>query len=153
MKKFFLFFTVGSLLLISCNSKPKDQNDSTVKEEVTETVTTVVDDKHNAMNSLDYQGTYSGTIPAADCPGIKVVITLNPDNTYIKTSEFLETKEKPTKEEGKYTWNESGNIVTLQGAEAPNQCFVGENTLSLLDIEGNKMTGPNAESYILIKLN
>ena len=29
-------------------------------------------DMHTAETSLDYQGTYRGTLPAADCPGIEV---------------------------------------------------------------------------------
>ena len=34
------------------------------------------DDGHNAENALDYTGTYEGTIPAADCPGINVSVEL-----------------------------------------------------------------------------
>lgn len=31
---------------------------------------------HNAENSLDYDGTYTGTFPAADCPGINMTLTI-----------------------------------------------------------------------------
>lgn len=33
-------------------------------------------DMHTAETSLDYQGTYAGTLPAADCPGIETRLTL-----------------------------------------------------------------------------
>ena len=36
-------------------------------------------DIHNAETSLDYEGTYKGVLPAADCPGIETTLILNPD--------------------------------------------------------------------------
>ena len=33
-----------------------------------------ISDGHDASNALDYQGTYRGTIPGADCPGIDVTL-------------------------------------------------------------------------------
>ena len=38
-------------------------------------------DMHTAEISLDYYGTYKGTLPAADCPGINVTLTLNKNKT------------------------------------------------------------------------
>ncbi len=37
----------------------------------TQTTTAAAPDMHTAETSLDYQGTYEGTLPAADCPGIE----------------------------------------------------------------------------------
>ena len=39
-------------------------------------------DMHTAETSLDYQGTYAGTLPAADCPGIETRLTLKKDGTF-----------------------------------------------------------------------
>ena len=57
MKKLFILACV-CLLITSCNSNPKNTNDSATSTETT--------DMHNAENSLDYDGTYTGTFPAAD---------------------------------------------------------------------------------------
>ena len=61
MKKLFILACV-CLLITSCNSNSKNTNDSATSTETT--------DMHNAENSLDYDGTYTGTFPAADCPAI-----------------------------------------------------------------------------------
>ena len=48
-------------------------------------------------------------------------------------------------------WNKEGNTITLEGEDKPNQYFVGENTLTQLDIDGNKIKGEIEEDYILRK--
>ena len=55
MKKLFILACV-CLLITSCNSNSKNTNDSATSTETT--------DMHNAENSLDYDGTYTGTFPA-----------------------------------------------------------------------------------------
>lgn len=48
--------------------------------------------------------------------------------------------------------NEAGNTITFDGLQnQPNQYFVGENTLTQLDMNGNKITGNLASNYILQK--
>ncbi len=37
---------------------------------------------HNAENSLDYDGTYTGTFPAVDCPGINMTLTIKNTETF-----------------------------------------------------------------------
>ena len=67
MKKTF-YSGMRMLLITSCNSNSKNTNDSATSTETT--------DMHNAENSLDYDGTYTGTFPAADCPGINMTLTI-----------------------------------------------------------------------------
>ena len=73
MKKLFILACV-CLLITSCNSNSKNTNDSAISTETT--------DMHNAENSLDYDGTYTGTFPAADCPGINMTLTIKKDKTF-----------------------------------------------------------------------
>ncbi len=35
-------------------------------------------------------GTFYGTLPCADCPGIRYELTLNDDGTYVEQTEYLE---------------------------------------------------------------
>ena len=47
----------------------------------TNAITTAIDSTHNAQNSLDWNGTYKGVLPCADCAGIEKEITLYKDQT------------------------------------------------------------------------
>ncbi len=110
-------------------------------------------DEHNAKNSLDYQGTYKGTLPTASGEGMLVTIVLK-DSTYTRNTEYIGKKDNNVIEKGKYTWNAEGNTITLDGVDAkvsPSKYFVGENTLTQLDLDGNKIEGNTAELYILKK--
>ena len=77
--------------------KPESGAEVTTTETKTDSIASVApvtDDGHNAQNSLDWAGTYEGTLPCADCPGIKTTITLKDDNTYTISEEYLERKQK-----------------------------------------------------------
>ena len=71
-----------------------------------------VPDMHNAENALDYQGTYKGVFPAADCPGIEIELTLHNDNTYTMNSSYMDRSEEPIQQTGNYTVK--GNLLTLR---------------------------------------
>lgn len=105
---------------------------------------------HNARNSLDWAGTYEATLPCADCPGILLKITLNEDGTFAKTVAYLE-RPNIFATQGTFTWDETGNVVTLDDNGSLEMLRVGENTLTILDLEGNAITGESAEYYILTK--
>jgi uncharacterized lipoprotein NlpE involved in copper resistance len=150
MKKLFVLVAVATFAFASCGNKNQQaQNEGNV-DNTTTTVEQTVVDSHNAKNSLDYKGTYNGRIPSASGEGILVSITLA-DSTYVKKMEYVNKKDATFEEKGTYTWNAAGNTITLQGSEAPNQYFVGENTLSQLDMDGNTITGDLADMYILKK--
>lgn len=146
MKKLVIAIAVMSLLA-SCGNSKKNKDEVVVTEE--EVV--LVPDTHNSRNSLDYKGTYRGEIPAADAAGIIVSVTLS-DSTYVKTMKYIGKGDETFENKGKYTWNNEGNIVTLHEAgEDPDMYMVGENTLTMLDRDGNKITGDLADKYILKK--
>lgn len=105
------------------------------------------DTAHNSRNSLDWSGTYQGTLPCADCPGIRYVLTLNENNTYQLKTRYLERGDSVFTESGKFTWDKNGNQVTL--ADRGEKFQVGENQLFHLDMEGNRITGNLAEHYVL----
>jgi len=109
-------------------------------------------DQHNASNSLDWQGTYRGTLPCADCEGIETELTINQDNTYELKTSYLGKGDQTFEEKGTFSWNEAGNTITLSEAKnRPSQYFVAENKVIQLDMAGNKITGSLSEYYILKK--
>jgi len=112
-------------------------------------VSNQADSAHNSQNSLDWSGTYQGTLPCADCPGIRYVLTLKDDHSYQLKTQYLERGDSVFTESGTFTWDENGNQITL--ADRGEKFQVGENQLFHLDMEGNRITGNLAEYYILKK--
>lgn len=142
MKKVCLI-AVAFSLLIACQSN-KNETPATRQTELQPATV----DSHNAQNSLDYTGTYSGLLPAASGPGMRVTITLN-DTAFHQTINYID-HDSIFETFGSYAWD-SGNIITLHGVDKPNQYLVGENRLYHLDVDGNRITGDLADQYILNK--
>ncbi|MCA0934415.1 copper resistance protein NlpE N-terminal domain-containing protein [Vibrio alginolyticus] len=112
---------------------------------------TFVDNEHNENNALDWSGTYLGTIPCADCPGIDISITLNQDGTYKLEQTYQDRDTAPLTSEGQFIWNESKDTITLTNEQVPNQYFVGEDVLMKLDMHGEIVTGELSANYNLFK--
>lgn len=113
-------------------------------------------DIHNSSNTLDWQGTYKTTMPDANYSGTITEITLDTAQTYIIKKMYLDKGTQPvkgTEEKGNFTWNKAGNTITLLGIKnQASEFFVGENRLWELDRKGNRITGNDADKYILNKL-
>ncbi|MFO7825284.1 MAG: copper resistance protein NlpE N-terminal domain-containing protein [Cyclobacterium sp.] len=104
-------------------------------------------------NALDWEGTYEGTLPCADCEGIATSISLDREGKYVRTTRYLGKSEEKFRQEGRFEWNPAGNTISLSGVDdAPNQYLVGENQLFHLDSEGNRITGALAANYVLKKV-
>lgn len=141
----YLSFILLAFLLSSCNSNKKNAK----KIHDTTEINTVAD---NSMNSLDWEGTYEGVLPCADCEGIKTVLSINYDNKYVLKEIYLGKDSTPFETKGTFKWDDSGQKITFSD---PNRhaYFVGENTLTNLDQDGNKISGDLADHYILKKVN
>jgi copper homeostasis protein (lipoprotein) len=115
------------------------------------------DSAHNSRNSLDWAGTYTGTLPCADCEGIETEIRLNNDLSYDITTKYSGKSSNIFKSSNHFKWDESGSKIILEKTESPNitadQYQVGENTLTALDRDGNKIKTGNQETYILKKVS
>ena len=107
-------------------------------------------DMHTAETSLDYRGTYEGTLPAADCPGIRTTLTLNPDGTYGLHMKYID-RAAEFDETGIFTVKE--NLLTLTRLDDGSEEYykVEENRLRMLDAEKQPVTGALAENYVLQK--
>jgi uncharacterized lipoprotein NlpE involved in copper resistance len=149
MKKVFFTAIFATVLLgfASCGQQNKSEKSSESID------ANVIDAAHNSRNSLNWQGTYKGIVPCADCEGIQTTLTLN-DSTYVWETVYLGKSTEVYKDEGKFVWNEEGSCITLDNGETDgfnSQLRVGENMLWLLDIEGKQNEGQFAEMYVLRK--
>lgn len=104
----------------------------------------------NSMTSVDWDGTYQGILPCADCEGIKTEIVLNNDLSYLLETSYIGKNEKIFVSKGYFHWDKSGSKITLDNSE--NEMYqVAENKLFRLDKSGNQITGDLAGKYILEK--
>jgi len=107
--------------------------------------------KGAAKTSLDWAGVYIGTIPAADGEGINVRMKLNKDNTYELTYDYIGKPDNSFTFLGSFTWDDTGNIIHIEIADAPSYYRVAENKLTQLDMAGKSITGKLADMYVLNK--
>jgi len=143
MKKILTFTILTAFLAMGCESKKEEA----VVEQPIELI-----DEHNARNSLDYLGTYKGTLPCADCEGIETEIVLNEDETYEIKTKYLGKDSQVFSDLGSYTWKEDGNTLEFENTDSEiTYYFVSENKLIALDQEGNRITGDLAQFYELNK--
>jgi heat shock protein HslJ/uncharacterized lipoprotein NlpE involved in copper resistance len=105
---------------------------------------------HSSRDSLDWAGTYIGTLPCADCAGIRTTITLNPDQTYALATLYEGRQDATFEQKGVFSWSPAGSMIILDGAKTPAYT-VGENVLLHLNMEGRVITGDLAENYVLRK--
>lgn len=134
----------AAITLVACGG---NQQKKTVTEEVKADAVKV--DMHDAESSLDYQGTYTGIFPAADCPGIDMRLTLKKDGTYSLHMKYLE-RDSEFDEKGAY--KVKGNLLTLNPMDGqPEYYKVEENQVRKLDADKQPVTGALAENYVLKK--
>lgn len=141
------------LFFISCKKEVQQTeiDNDTMSNEVVENQ--MVPTADNSQNALDWNGSYKGIIPCADCDGIETEIILNQDLTYIIRTKYLgKGDSKVYEEKGIFVWDKSGGSITLEGRTgSPSQYKVGENQLIQLDMMGIPITGDLADKYILRK--
>lgn len=146
---------VAVISLVSCKNSAEENKETpeSRKTDITEQKEPV-DQAHNSENSLDWAATYEGVVPCADCPGIKMKVVLNKDQTYELEMDYLERDTK-VNENGKFEWTDGGSKIKLEpenNKEDHKKMFmVGENQLFQLDADGKQPTGEMAEEYTLKK--
>lgn len=105
----------------------------------------------NSLVSFDWEGTYLGTVPCADCDGIKTQLTLNKDFTFILKTQYPGKSDSVYQREGKFSCDKSGSHVILDDA-GKRQFKLEENRLVQLNTTGHRISGDLAPEYILEKV-
>jgi len=131
-------------LCSACNSSPEGvaATDSAFKTVVPKTA---------MINAEEYVG----TLPCADCEGIDVSLQLNKnDETYIMSSVYkgsrVDSSNSSFKDTG--TWNMHGtDTLILLNKTSSVKYIKTDSTLTQLDGDGNVITGPLANMFILHK--
>jgi heat shock protein HslJ len=146
MKKKLFICGLSALMMgmVSCKSQQKDTKNAGEAS---------VAFSGNSQNALNWDGFYSGFLPCADCMGIQVSLELSKDQTFHLKMVYAGKDAGSFESSGKITRNKAGNCITIGDGEDKMQFLVGENVLTALDREGNKITGELAENYVLVKVD
>lgn len=183
MKKKLLLVLGASLLLAACNDSADKTAESTPAPAPSENVAPVESTpaitapetavtpevieqnsteefykEHTAQNALDYAGVYKGQIPCADCSGIDVELTLDYNGNYDYKTTYLGTKngDQTFDNQGRFTWNKAGQVVTLEGTsggpDGEIRYFVGENVLRPANKNGKIINTDSPLNYSLEKV-
>lgn len=150
MKKQIVFSVLG-LSMLNCQN-PKAENPPPAPTEIVAPANRVIKTP-TATNSLNYLGTYKGTLPCDDCPGIETTLELTEDFNYTLTSKRKASSAKPAEVRGVFRWNDDETAIILENITGgPNQYLVGDKSLTQLDRSGRKLSGAGTSNYILKKL-
>lgn len=140
---------VAASFVVSCNGK-------TTGNETDKDSFSVVENDSLAADGVAIEslvGTYEGTLPAADCPGIKTVLTLNADSTYQYSADYLERKDGHDEASGifKVLANNVIEITRPSSGETSYYKVKDANSIIMTDSLGNEPEGEMAKLYVLTK--
>lgn len=144
MKAIYLLLSVALVVAMSsCTNKQKQAEQAT---ETTEEVVTV-------NEAPAYVGTFEGTLPCADCGGIKTVLTINEDTTYSLSSEYLGKKDGLFEQSGVYSLVMDGQVLELVTPSTGDKIYyrIVANGVAVSDAEGTVNEGELAQDYVLTK--
>ena len=143
-----MFLAVAAVaLMASCGDKKTAQN------EVNADSISVADTTMSALDLTAVAGTYEGTLPAADCPGFKTVITINADSTYQMQQDAIDRKDGHDEASGVLQVLD-GNVLMLVRPSSGEHTFYkvkDSKSVVMTDSLGNEAEGEMAKLYVLTK--
>ncbi|MFZ2168840.1 MAG: copper resistance protein NlpE [Methylococcaceae bacterium] len=102
--------------------------------------------------SLEFHGVFYGFLPCNDCNGIKTTLSLKQNNNYLLVTQPARESSREYYEKGKYIWNDENHTVVLtpRKESTTRQYHIeDEGTLIQLNSDGTRITGNQADDYIL----
>ncbi|WP_308271150.1 copper resistance protein NlpE [Prevotella sp.] len=136
--------------MTSCTGKKTTPN--AADNDSANVVDTTASNKDN-VDLTSVAGTYEGTLPAADCPGIKTVITINADSTYLLKQDYIDKKDGHDEASGIFKVLD-GKVLMLVRPSTGEQTFYkvkNANSIIMTDSMGVEPEGETAKLYVLKK--
>ena len=98
------------------------------------------------FDSKDFAGTFSGTLPCADCPGIDETLELNPDGSFTLTDVYRDRPSATHAISGSWNSEEKDTRVRLdpnsKGETDKLFTITGRDALEALGSDGKPLPGP-----------
>ena len=141
---------IAALSAGSCNSK-KTNNQEADQDSLSYTEKDSLESNAFVLDSI--AGTYEGTLPAADCPGIKTVLTLNADSTYQYSADYIERKDGHDEASGIFKMLANGVVEITRPSSGEKSYYKVKDAQSLImtDSLGTEPEGAMAKHYVLTK--
>ena len=125
------FAALATLLMVACTTAPPVEHTGT---------TASPDPAHTSRNALDWAGSYVGTLPCADCPGIDTTIAFTPEGGYTMGEIYQDSDSSAFATKGTWTVREDGKTLLLdpEDKEEYDHWYevVSPTELRMLDREG-----------------
>ncbi|GAB2618822.1 copper resistance protein NlpE [Novilysobacter erysipheiresistens] len=87
-----------------------------------------------------FAGTFSGTLPCADCPGIDITLVLNPDGSYDITEVYQDEQGPAMEMDGTWTVEANAQQIRLDPNSKSEQdrlfAITSQQQITQLDLEG-----------------
>ncbi|MCY7351911.1 MAG: copper resistance protein NlpE [Cytophagaceae bacterium] len=164
MKKCIVVLSLLALTLAACQTKStvesgttdsiaadetaaqvdKLQPDTLVQSAAASTSSSATTNPGIADRMRQWTGTYAGTLPCADCPGIKTSLVLNADGTYTMRETYLgKEADNPKQTQGQWKTNEDGTNLELdynKRDETVRFRQASDNSIKMLGRDGAEIT-------------
>lgn len=155
--------TASVFALVACNDKPKtndavppiveqvDQSESTAITQTQESSTAIATGD-TTENALDWAGSYAGTLPCADCEGIKVELELDHDKTYELKETYLGKADHSIETKGTFQFDAKNSTQIILDEKAQSRrFFIGEGFAEARALDGSEIDGNLKQHYKLTK--
>lgn len=151
MKRKLIVLTVGALAVLSSCTEKKTTANATDKDSTNVVDTTATDD--NYVDLAAVSGTYEGTLPAADCPGIKTVLTIKADSTYQLQQDYIDKKNGHDEASGVFKVLDGKRLVLVRPSSGEQTYYKvkDNNSIVMTDSLGVEPEGETAKLYVLKK--
>lgn len=151
MKKNLMILAVAALAVFASCSDKKAAQSVVDKDSVS-----VVDNTASENANLDLTsiaGTYEGTFPAADGPGIKTVLTIKADGTYQIEQDYIDQKDGHDEASGVFKVLDDNVLMLVRPSSGEHTFYKVKdaNSIVLTDSVGNEPEGETAKFYVLKK--
>ena len=98
---------------------------------------------------LSWVGHYDGMLPCGDCEGIRTLLSLYENHTYILSMKREGSNSLPSIMRGAFSWNADHTVVQLDQNAQNRRYQVLGGSARLLNKDGSLITGVLADRYIL----
>ena len=151
MKRKLIVLTVGALAVLSSCTEKKTTANATDKDSTSVVDTTATDD--NYVDLAAVSGTYEGTLPAADCPGIKTVLTIKADSTYQLQQDYIDKKNGHDEASGVFKVLDGKRLMFVRPSSGEQTYYKvkDNNSIVMTDSLGVEPEGETAKLYVLKK--
>lgn len=151
MKRKLIVLTVGALAVLSSCTEKKTTANATDKDSTSVVDATATDD--NYVDLAAVSGTYEGTLPAADCPGIKTVLTIKADSTYQLQQDYIDKKNGHDEASGVFKVLDGKRLMLVRPSSGEQTYYKvkDNNSIVMTDSLGVEPEGETAKLYVLKK--